>query len=99
MEKQIEADARAGASRAFASPDEARQFLLSLTPAGFRPRPEFFGALADAGETASLAARMASYAQSHPAEVQGRLEAFSARLQPLLEQVSTNVKKRFPEGL
>jgi hypothetical protein len=91
--KQLEADARAGATRAFVTQDDLRGFLHTLTPAGFRPRPEYFRSLAaevDGGSGESFANRMAGYGRSHPDEV-SRLDAtLEARLKPLLEQIATN---------
>jgi hypothetical protein len=65
MGAQIEADARAGATRTFKDLNEANEFIYSLLPVGFRPRSEHFGSLlADAGDLDALAERMAAYARA-----------------------------------
>jgi hypothetical protein len=97
LEEQVEADARAGATRTFKDEDDVRRFLHSLTPAGFRPRAEFFAPLvAEIPDIDAQAERMAAYARAHPGELERRLAAFTARLTPLLEQVGANVQRQFP---
>lgn len=96
MERQVEADARAGMTRTFEDPEDARRFLLSLSPAGFRPRPEYFAALTSDAEPS--ARRISAYVQGHPAEVERRIAAFVTRLEPVLKQVSANVQRQFPPG-
>lgn len=97
MARQVESDARAGAAQIFHDREEARRFLASLTPAGFRPRPEFFADLTrDAGDLADLALRMAAYAQSHPEEIERRTSAFVTRLEPLLRPLTANIERQFP---
>lgn len=97
MEKQVESDARAGLNRTFKSPEEAQRFLFSLTPGGFRPRPEFFATLmADAGDPQAFANRMSTYAKNHPAVVEYRINTLMNRMDPLLKQITANVQKQFP---
>lgn len=97
MQRQIEADARAGAARKFASRAEALRFLATLTPAGLHPRREFFaGLMPDAGDPSALVQRMLAYAKAHPEEARPRLRAFIMRVGPLVVPVRNNIQKQFP---
>lgn len=96
MERQLEADLRAGVRRSFASEDEARQFLWSLTPAGFRARPEYFGESIDGGAPQALATRMSDWARAHPDAVEQRIKAFALRMEPLFKELHRNIRTQFP---
>jgi hypothetical protein len=97
LERQVEADAKAGVKMTFASEDDARAYLLSLTPSGFRPRPEFFSALmSKVGDPKIFGERMAVYARQHDDAVTQRLTAFMARLEPVMTQVRANIQRQFP---
>jgi hypothetical protein len=97
MTAQIQADARAGATRTFKDIGEANDFLYSLTPRGFHARPDYFASLAaGADDLDALAVRMASYVRGHPDEMDRRLTSFTDRLRPLLAEVMGNIVRQFP---
>ena len=97
MEKQVTADARHVAAERFASRDEADEAVKSLTPVGFRPRPEYFQALYDAaGPPDALARRLAAYAAAHGDDMERRVAPMIAHLKPLMQQVFDNVQRQYP---
>jgi hypothetical protein len=95
VQRQLKADAQAGITRTFVTEDDLREFLLTLTPKGFRPRPEFFRSLGgdlDGGSPEWFPNRMASYGRSHPDEVSRFDSALEAWLKPTLEQIETSAR-------
>lgn len=97
MEKQMAADARRVATQQFASQTEAEQALMTLTPAGFQPRPEFFQKLFDeAGPPETIGRRLADHAATHGDDMERRATRMLEQLEPLLKQVFENVQRQFP---
>jgi hypothetical protein len=93
MGHQVEADAGRFATQQFASREEALAALRSLTPAGFKPRREYFGQL---GDVSALAMRMAAYAPAHEADVNRMMAPMLVRLEPLMKRVLESMERQFP---
>jgi len=98
MFRQMEADARAGATRKFKDLDEARRALLAMTPAGFRARAEFFQGLPLGDDPVKLAVALASFAKTHPDVVDREVKAGMARLEPSLRDFAANVRSQFGDA-
>ncbi|HEX5059024.1 MAG TPA: hypothetical protein VFV99_06675 [Kofleriaceae bacterium] len=96
MEKQLDADARALAVQKFASREDVEHALMGLTPAGFKPRPEFFQAFyAEAGEPTTVAKRLADYASTHGDDMERRTDAMLKRLEPAMKLAADNAERQF----
>jgi hypothetical protein len=98
MGRQIEADARAGATRTFADQEEATQFLMSLSPRGFRPRPEYFVGILDQETPEKLGPAFAEYAKTHPDEFNRAFDAMMARVRPAIEALLSHIQAQFRSG-
>lgn len=89
--------ARRAAMFGFVCRPRNRAARVLLSPAGFRPRAQFFAAFAtDAGDLSAVGKRVAAYAEAHPDEAERSARAFVAHLKPLFARVMANMHKQFP---
>jgi hypothetical protein len=91
--RQLEADARAAAARTDMTPEEAFRVMKELTPAGFRPRREFFSAavLPEGADVDTVKGTLAEYGRAHPDDLDRRMEAIARRIEPFMKRMFARV--------